>query len=357
MRIQRSLTLVSVMSVILVVGCASTDDGSKSAPENSGAKSTPENSGTDSAPENSGANSASEKGALTITETDAVQGRFAGTFAHQGRTIGFEAVRGEENPADETQSDPNAPRFAVDVRFMDVNGNTFILSGGGEVDQPGATDNDAVAPEERAHDLALLPLLSDELQTAGTPDGLDFEFQKVVQLAEELRDVELIAKPTSNVLDACTTGYLHRMTVRYTTAFGQASLGQHTAVYLSSWYQDSSCATIYQGYQESCNHGTCATASSMSDWCSWESPLRSYRWPAFQVHFQFYMLQGSGACSSYYNPFSVLGGHNCNDDTYFQIHNILNNSYYDSASGPNDICKDDITHSHAPSCTGAHGAL
>jgi hypothetical protein len=289
---------------------------------------------------------------LSVTEADAALGRLAGSFVHQGRLIHFEAVRGEENPA-ETQKDPDAPRFAVDARFTNSDGKTFILSGGGgEVARPNwAPEEDEGNPEDRTQDLMLLPKLADELEKLGAPSGLEYEFKKLVQLAAELRDMELVVKPTGDVPYACTTGYEHDMIIRYKAAF-DLPIGHHTAVRLNSWYLTSSCTWSYQGYQESCNHGTCATASTMRDWCVWPSPLRSYRWPAFQV----YTAYGNGACSTYYNPLSTLGGHNCNDDTYFQGYNIRNNTYYAAATGPSSICTDGTRHSYAPSCTGSRGA-
>lgn len=285
---------------------------------------------------------------LAITAADTATGRFAGTFVHQGRLIRFEAVRGEPNET----TDPDAPRFAVDARFLDAAGSTFILSGGGgEIARADWAPSTNPNPDERAKDLSLLPLLADELSAAGAPSGLEYEFQKISQLAGELRGKELIVKAEGDVQYGCSTGYEHDMTIRYKAAF-DLPVGHHTAVRLNSWYLNSSCTWVYQGYQESCNHGTCATSATMSDWCTWSSPLRSTTWPAFQV----YSSQGYGACSTFYNPFSNLGGHNCNDDTYFQGYNIRNNAFYLAASGPSGVCSDSTGHTYAPSCTGARGA-
>ncbi len=229
---------------------------------------------------------------LTLVEADAAAGRLAGVFVAEGRTIYFEAERGEENP---TQGDPDAPRFSVDARFADAAGRTFILSGGGgELARPDwAPDQDNEDPEERTKDLALLPALADELLVALTPVGLEYERDKLVQLAEELRGKELVVHPEGNVPYGCTPGYEHDMTIRYKAAF-DLPVGHHTAVRLDSWYMNAYCTWVYQGYQESCNHGTCATAVNMGDWCSWYSPIRASKWPAFQV----YTAYGNGACTS-----------------------------------------------------------
>lgn len=289
---------------------------------------------------------------LLITEADAEAGRLAGSFIEGGRVIYFEAVRGEENPR-EALSDPDVPRFSVDVRFVDAGGRTLIISGGGgEVARPDwAPEGDQADPEERTKDLELVAHLAGELELLGPLPGLDYELDKVAQLADELRGFELVVKPSGDVPYACTAGYEHDMTIRYKAAF-DLPVGHHTAVRLDNWYLTTGCSWIYQGYQESCNHGTCATAATMADWCIWPSAIRSYQWPAFQV----YSAYGNGACSTYYNPWSNLGGHNCNDDTYFQGYNIRNNTYYAAATGPSSICNDGTGHSYAPSCTGGRGA-
>jgi hypothetical protein len=292
------------------------------------------------------------KEGLVLSEADAKSGRLAGSFAQGGRVIYFEAERGEENPRP-AMNELDLPRFSVDARFMDAAGKTFILSGGGgEVARPDwdpeADDSD---PEERTKDLALVVKFADELTLLGAMPGLDYELEKLAQLAEELRGMDLVVKPSGDVPYACTPGYEHDMTIRYKAAF-DLPIGNHSAVRLDSWYLNTFCTWVYQGYQESCNDGTCATALSMADLCYWNSPIRSTKWPAFQV----YTAYENGSCSSFYNPWSTLGGHNCNDDTYFQGYNIRNNAYYLAASGPSGICTDGTTHSYAPNCTGGRGA-
>jgi hypothetical protein len=133
---------------------------------------------------------------LVISEADANAGRLAGSFVREGRVIYFEAERGEENPS-ETATDPDVPRFAVDVRFLDAAGRTLILSGGGgEVARPDwAPEGDQGDPEERTKDLELVAQLGGELELLGPLPGLEYELDKVAQLAEELRGFELVVKP------------------------------------------------------------------------------------------------------------------------------------------------------------------
>jgi|SRR5690554_3619624 len=59
-----------------------------------------------------------------------------GSFTQNGTTIYFEAIRGEDNPAEVT-ADPSAPAYAVDARFFDEDGTSFLVSTGGTRTQRG----------------------------------------------------------------------------------------------------------------------------------------------------------------------------------------------------------------------------
>lgn len=275
-----------------------------------------------------------------------------GSFTQNGTTIYFEAIRGEDNPAEVT-ADPSAPAYAVDARFFDEDGTSFLVSTGGHELKEAAwhQESSAFNPEQRIAALTVVSPLVAALQNAEMPFNLALERERLVDLGKSIGDVEFVQEPESETPYACTDAFVHQMYVREKAAF-DLPIGNHTAVYVDSWFLDTSCTWLYVGRQESCNHGTCATHASMSHHCSWESGYRSYSFPAFQV----YSAYGNGACSTFYNPLSNLGGHNCNDDTYFQIHNIKNDTYYPAATGPSNICTDSIGHSYAPSCSGARGA-
>lgn len=170
-------------------------------------------------------------------------------------------------------------------------------------------------------------------------------------MAETVQGRELVLNPTGKIpYNGCSWSYQHDMAIKYEAAFG-TSLGHHSSVLLESWLTDSTCTWYYRGWRESCNHGTCASSSDMAEWCRWNSPMRSYEWPAFQV----YDPYGYSACSTTYDPTSALWGANCNDSTYFQVRNIRNNEYYPAATGPDNICNDSISHSWAPGCDGSRG--
>ncbi|HYO97681.1 MAG TPA: hypothetical protein VER33_24400 [Polyangiaceae bacterium] len=284
-----------------------------------------------------------------LLESTSIEGGLRGSFVSQGRTIHFAAIRGEKNPTDAL--DPSPPEYAIDARFADADGHSIIVSGGGaQLTQEGwETDGAGTDPEARTLDISVLPRVVDALRAAELPDNLTLELQTLVELGESVRDAQLVVKPEGQVAQACTPAYQHEMRFRNKAAFGIA--GNHTAVRLDSWYLNSACTWIYQGWAQSCNHGTCAADRAMTDFCYWVSPMRSYAWPVFQRH-----SAGSSACSSPYNAFSMGGAHNCNDATYFQGYNIRLNTSYSTATGPHNICVDSTWHLYSPSCTGARGA-
>jgi hypothetical protein len=272
-----------------------------------------------------------------------------GTFTRDGRVVRFEAIRGAKNPIGGLDDAP--PEYAIDARFADGDGRSIILSGGGEslTEAGWEMEAEGADPESRPIYLAMLPDIVDALGDVELPPDVSLELASLAQLGESMRDAELVIEPEGQTGHACATGYMHNMTFRNKVAFEIA--GNHTAVRLDSWYLNSSCTWIHQGWWQSCNHGTCAVDAAMTDFCNWWSPMRSYQWPVFQRH-----SAGSSACSSPYSAFSTAGNHNCNDATYFQGYNIRNNTTYPTATGPHNICIDSTWHSYSPSCLGARGA-
>jgi hypothetical protein len=285
---------------------------------------------------------------LVVESATAKEG-LRGSFTLDGRVVHFEAIRGEKNPTGGLDEAP--PEYAIDARFTDSDGRSIILSGGGDalMQEGWETQEQDADPESRPLYLAMLPDVVDALSATELPADVSLELASLVELGGSMRDVELVVEPEGQTGHACATGYMHNMTFRNKVAFDIA--GNHTAVRLDSWYLNEACTWIYQGWRQSCNHGTCAADASMSDFCNWWSPMRSYQWPVFQRH-----MAGSSACSTPYSAFSTTGNHNCNDATYFQGYNIRLNTTYSTASGPHNICADSTWHSYSPSCTGARGA-
>ena len=282
----------------------------------------------------------------------AENGHLRGTFTQDGVTISFEAIRGESHPHEVT-ADKSAPEYAVDARFFTDKGASFLVSSGGHglEKEDWAREDASFDPAARTAALRLVQPLVEALTGLDVPDDLLLERNRLVDLGGSIDGVELVREPTGDTSYACTNSFVHQMAVRNKAAF-DTPWGNHTAVYVDSWFLGTSCTWLYVGRQESCNHGTCATNSAMSTACTWESGHRAYSFPAFQV----YSAYGNGACSSFYNPWSNGGGHNCNDDAYFQIWNIRNDTYYLAATGPSNICTDSTTHSYSPSCSGVRGA-
>lgn len=281
----------------------------------------------------------------------AEHGVLRGTFTRANVTIHFEAIRGEKHQHAVTP-DETAPEYAVDARFYMDNGASFLISSGGHgLEQDWVREDAGFDPQARVAALRLVGPLVEALEDLDMPDDLLLERNRLVDLGSSIDGVEFVREPTGDTPYACTNAFVHQMAVRNKAAF-DTPWGNHTAVYVDSWFLGTSCTWLYVGRQESCNHGTCATDPAMSTSCSWESGNRTYSFPAFQV----YSAYGNGACTSFYNPWSNGGGHNCNDDAYFQIWNIRNDTYYPAATGPSSICTDSTTHSYSPSCSGARGA-
>ncbi len=276
-----------------------------------------------------------------------------GSFSQDAVTIHFEAIRGERNPDAVTKDDPNAPEYAVDARFYEDNGANFLLSTGGHglEDEAWAQTSSDFDPDTRVEALKLVGPLVTALKNADLPVVFELERNRLIELGSSIGNVEFVHVPTGDVPYACTNAFVHQMHVRNKAAF-ELPVGNHTAVFVDSWFLGTSCTWLYVGRQESCNHGTCATSAEMATYCTWESGYRAYSFPAFQV----YSAYSNGSCSTFYNPWSTLGGHNCNDDSYFQIQNIRNDTYYPAATGPSNICIDSIGHSYSPNCTGSRGA-
>lgn len=294
----------------------------------------------------------SESVAQGLSLETAEEGVLRGTFSQDGVTIRFEAIRGERHP-DEVTADESAPEYAVDARFYMASGASFLTSSGGHgLEQEEWVREDAsFDPDARVAALRLVAPLVQTLEDLDVPDEIFLERTRLIDLGSSIEGVQFVHEPVGDTPYACTNAFVHQMAVRNKAAF-DTPWGNHTAVYVDSWFLGTSCTWLYVGRQESCNHGTCATDPAMSTSCSWESGYRAYSFPAFQV----YSAYGNGACSSFYNPWSNGGGHNCNDDAYFQIWNIRNDTYYPAATGPSSICTDSTTHSYSPSCSGVRGA-
>jgi hypothetical protein len=118
--------------------------------------------------------------------------------------------------------------------------------------------------------------------------------------------------------------------------FPSCPVGNHSAVTLRGW--SSSNSIVFTAH--SCNHGTCASDTSvMGVHCVM---------PGFRTddgtHSRYFYPEG---CSTSYNVTSVWG-HNCNDDSELQGRAI----WYDSAqSTSGGSCNSAGAHNWAPGCS------
>ncbi len=282
----------------------------------------------------------------------------SGTFAKGGHIVYFQAARGERNPDQELAAAPGTPEFAVNARFMDAERRTFAIQiGGDEFGDPSWTPSEPPPdPEARAADLQLAGQAVSAIRAAELSPEMAPEVQALLGLGSMLekhgsqrREAAVSATATPAT---CSTGYRHYLEVH--AVQGPTVGTEHSAVYWASYYTSASCTDLLMGWGQSCNHGSCALDGNMGYLrCTWESGLRSNIYPPFQNSY-------SGACSTPYDalsgwrpwPQSPVSGHNCNDDSYFQVYNIRNNTTYSTSSGPNSVCNDGAMHNRAPPCDG-----
>jgi hypothetical protein len=115
---------------------------------------------------------------------------------------------------------------------------------------------------------------------------------------------------------ALTFGHArHAATVAYRMLYG-------TGYFRMAWHR--------------CNHGRCFWELRGNYWCSMWNPHADRPW---HVHNQ--------PCDTFYNPFSTLGGHNCNDDMVLEYASVRDNTHYSGFSG---TCSDPARRDYTPPC-------
>jgi len=244
-----------------------------------------------------------EKSGLRINAT--AKGKLSGSFSKDGRIIYFETIRGEKNP----RSDPNGPKYAVDVRIMDVNRLTFVgqIGGHGLVDLEWKDEYQKLSDipvnaEDRAQDFLILPDLVKALNAyARQHKGYEWEIKALISQAtiskSDLIDQEEDAEKEQIVAVAASKKiYKHRIAICKKKVYNSVNF-EHSAVRLKIY--DYGSGKLLLDFNTS-NHGT--SAKDMSEKCS--STLLKY-------DTKVYIWDQACDCLGF--PFRLT--HVCNNDT------------------------------------------
>lgn len=286
---------------------------------------------------------------LSIVEMNEATGKLIVDYQKGEHSIRYDMRLGpamEVPPtADELAANPELPTYEVDVRVLDAGGRPFVLQIAGNRFLDPTWQTAAVEgfdELDRARDFAMLhqavpafrslalPAELDQLRLTGIQLGLvaGGDPAKPEQLASNTTDRVVIAWGPSSVVK-------WDFVVRK-KPFGCCGVGDHSAVELRGW--SASTSIVYRAY--SCNHGTCASDTSvMSTHCVM---------PGFRTddgtHSRYFYSDG---CTTSYNVTSVWG-HNCNDDSELQGRAIWNDSPQSTTGGS---CNSIGPHNWAPGCT------
>ncbi len=280
-----------------------------------------------------------------------------GVYLRNDDVIHFEAVRGL--PIENARPELGEPAYEIDVRIMDADGYVFMSQAGGdgfidptwEVDAQKDTwseSADAADLEQRskAFDLAIgmtkkIVELSNNVQT-DSPNGLSYyqveadftsEIEAIAGLVTGYLSMDKDVRSGSDVsgLDNWGGAYTHIVQAHKKDSTGGAYEHSGTRSYCKV---TSTGAQV--GYYQRCNHGTCPGGTGMRCYCkgTWSNRTND--------------LKGNTNCSTYYNPLSTMGGHNCHDDTYLQFTNVRRDTRQSTSGGR---CSSWATNINAWSCS------
>jgi hypothetical protein len=294
-------------------------------------------------------------GQLAIAQMSESDGKMTLQYTQDDHKIQIQLILGPSMAAAPTAEDlaanPELPTREVDMRVLDAEGRTILLQAGGHVladpewnmqsiegfdeaerNREFLLLRDAV-PALRALDL---PPSLEELRLAAISVGLGIEeTPNKPEIQEELAAATAARKVQSVVARGPSSVVLWDFVVR-DKCFPACGVGNHSAVYLRGW--SSSNSIVFRAY--SCNHGTCASDTSvMKDHCVM---------PGFKSddgsHSRYFYVDG---CTTDYNVTSIWG-HNCNDDSELQGRAIWRDSPQSTSGGS---CDSIGPHNWSPGCS------
>lgn len=268
---------------------------------------------------NLSAKTKSEKPLLQVKILPA--GKISGSFTENGRTIYFETQKGLANPDD----DPDAPPFELDIRIMDGRRAPFMVQTAGHrpmeekwYEEQKAFENTPINEEERSTDFSMLPSMIKSLKSYNKKHKRTrWEIKEIIKLLMSVVNENVFDETDDSFTEnqvqekatMASSSFDHQVTIRKKKAFG--IIFEHSAIRLR----------IYKTYgslllqHSTCNHGTCATSTSMSSKCTktfTKSNLTIYLWDLM--------------CDYWGYPY---GSHLCNGDTYQEYLSVKNGQSID----------------------------
>lgn len=252
-----------------------------------------------------------------------------------GRHLDLVVIRGEANNLD---LDPDAPPYVIDIRVSDQDGFPIVAQRGSDhfldpvwkksLEKIGEA---YIVPEQRFQDVGDLASFANDLRNQVQP-ALDksemSEWSWIIDNTADLMEyvVEQSDNPPSSseaTERAASTTYKNVVTINKKKAFGIAF--EHSALSYSLY--SSTGKFLYSIV--TCNHGACASSSSMSFKCSkifTQSTVTAFA--------------SDLLCDFYGSPYSL---HTCNSDTKAEYLSIKN-----QARGTHGACYTPLL--YAPSC-------
>jgi len=291
-------------------------------------------------------------GALSVVERDDAAGALALGYQEGERTIRYEMRLGPamETPpsAEDLAINPDLPTHEVDVRVLDADGKPFVTQMGGHAfidpswGTPIVEDFDEAG---RRKDFELLAHAAAAFRALDVPARLEQFRRTGIQIGAgtsadpdkpELADRKSGLDSTQGAIAWGPSSVVKWDFVVRKKPFGCCGVGDHSAVTLRGW--SSSNSIVFQAY--SCNHGTCASDTSVMGVHCVMSGFKTDD----GTHSRYFYPEG---CSTSYNVTSVWG-HNCNDDSELQGRAIWYDSPQSTSGGS---CNSVGPHNWAPGCS------
>ena len=262
-----------------------------------------------------------------------------GSYELDGKIVYFETRRGPRTPKSLRDGDPATPQFEIDVRFMNQNGEPFLIQIGGDApfDHTWTEATAEFKADTQAKtEFVLAAKMIETLRKLKFNRQFVHEQQALLDLApivDSAQFIEKIEGAPNQALNApsllAANTYQHRVEIHdKKCCFG---LGRHSAtigMYISSGGVTTTAVIT-------CNHGTCANQMALK--CSWTSAIPGNR----TNH-----VNNDVTCSTPYNPTSVFG-HNSNDDTHKQYTAVRYNFYPSTTNGK---CNNSSVNNQPTSC-------
>jgi hypothetical protein len=262
-------------------------------------------------------------------------GHVTGSFTKGKSTLYFEAIRGEAIDS----AEPDAAPFTLDINVQDDSHTPFLIQGHGPTPATKAYYENLVTSQAtpvdegvRRRAFALLPAAVVALTDYTEEHDLNaWEIRQIIALMNSvtLSDIEdadtEASSSSSRIAPSAIATYKHVVTIKRKAAFDIKWELEHSALLLAIYNSKGSLLS----QTSTCNHGACATSSSMTTKCT-----STFLKPYLTIYAWDLMCDGFG----YW-----YGGHTCNTDTRQEYLSIKG-----SSSQNWGICS--VKYLYAPSC-------